>query len=135
MKLKVERIPDEPIIIATLSGDITPETVMEMFAQSAYWADKLGGRVYRITDIRSTEISFPDLVVVLASCAHRQPGSPSDSRICGVLVGTHGWARFFVDSAQQEQYGQLNIPVFESLDEAMTYIREQMALDQAGGNA
>ena len=129
MAVKVEKLPAEPIIIATLSGDLTPEMVKDMFAQSAKLVDEIGGRVYRITDIRLTDISFPDLVVVLADCSHGQPGSPADPRIRGMLVGTHGWSHFFADSIQQEQYGGLNIPIFEDMDQAMAYIHEDMALE------
>jgi hypothetical protein len=126
--VKVEKVPAEPIIIATLSGDLTPEIVQDMFAQSATLVDEIGGPVYRITDIRLTEISFHDLVLVLADCSHGQPGSPADPRIRGMLVGTtHEWSRFFADSLQQEQYGRLNIPIFEELDQAMAYIHEEMA--------
>jgi hypothetical protein len=127
MSIKVEQLPDEPIIVVTLSGDITVEVVQDMFAQCAQLADDMGGRVYRLTDIRLTEITFPELVQVLSKISKGQPGSPSDPRICGVLLGTHGWSRFFVDSLHQEQYGQLNIPIFEEFDAALDYLREQIA--------
>lgn len=128
MSIYVERLPNEPIIIATLSGDLTSDIVQQMFDESSTLMEEIEGKVYRITDIRLTEISFPDLVQVLGRSAHRQPGSPSDPRICGVLVGTHGWSRFFTESLQQEQYGQLNIPIFDDFDAALDYLREQIAL-------
>jgi hypothetical protein len=127
MAVNVDRLPNEPIIIATLSGDLTSEIVQEMFAQSATLLDEIGGYAYRITDIQSADISFPDLVLVLSQSTKGQPGSPSDPRICGVLVGTHEWARFYADSLHQAQYGQLNIPIFDDFDTAMAYLREQMA--------
>ncbi len=130
MAVIVERIPDQPIIVAVLSGDITSEMVQEMFAQSAALADEIGEQAYRITDIRLSEISFSDLVVVLADSASGQPGSPSDPRIHGVLVGTHGWSKFFVTSAHQAQYGEMNIPIFEDMETAQAYIRERMMLDR-----
>ncbi len=126
MAVKVEQIPGQPIIIATLSGDITTQMVHDMFAQSARLVDQIGGTVYRITDIRQTEISFPELVQVLADSAKGQPGSPTDPRIRGMIVGTHGWSHFFVDSAEQDQYGTMKIPIFESLEDAFASIYSQM---------
>lgn len=128
MAVKVERLPNEPVIVVTLSGDLNAQIVQDMFDKSAQFMDEIDGRVYRITDIRATEISFPDLVQVLSRSTSGQPGSSSDPRICGVLVGTHGWSRFFSESLQQAQYGHLNIPIFEAIDDAMAYIREQIAL-------
>ena len=34
--------------------------------------------------------------------------------------------QMFSAAAKQKQYGELNIPVFASLEEAMAYIREEM---------
>lgn len=130
MAVKVEQVGSEAIIVATLSGDLDLEMVTEMFAQSAKLIDEIGGRVYRITDIRLTEISFANLVLVLAESAGSQAGSPRDPRIRGMLVGTHGWSRFFTESLQQTQYGQLKIPIFQDIDSALDHIHEQMALER-----
>jgi hypothetical protein len=62
----------------------------------------------------------------LADSAKGQPGSPTDPRIRGMIVGTHGWSHFFVDSAEQDQYGTMKIPIFESLEDAFASIYSQM---------
>ncbi len=130
-QLKVEKLPDEPIIIATLAGDLSIEIVREMYAQTAQLLADHDGILYRITDIRATEIDFSELVNVLASFTENLPGSPTDPRISGVLVGTHGWSEFFTQSAQQEQYGAVNITVFEELEVALAHLRAQIEAEHA----
>lgn len=127
MSLKVERLQQESIVLATLTGTVTPELITEMYAQSAALADEIGGHVYRITDVRECDISFSDLLLALAEASEGQPGSPTDPRITGMLVGTNQMSLMFSKSAEQDQYHNMNIPHFNEMDQAMAYIREQMA--------
>jgi hypothetical protein len=127
MPVKVERIPAKPILIATLTGHVTLELVQEMFEQSARLADEIGGHLYRITDVRDIDTTFSDLVMILAEASSKeQPGSPTDPRFTGMLVGSHQWVKTFSQSIQQRQYGSLNIPLFEDMEAAMSYVQQQM---------
>ena len=127
MPVTVERVPGKPIIIGTLRGHVTVELVKEMFEQSAKLADEIGEHVYRITDVSNVELTFKDLVMALANASsQKQPGSSADPRFTGMLVGSHKWSQMFSESIQQEQYGKMNIPLFEDVDAAMAYIEEKM---------
>jgi hypothetical protein len=127
MPTRVERVPGKPILIATLTGQITAELLKEMFEQSARLADGMGDRIYRITDVSNVEVDFGGLVLALATASsEKQPGSSADPRFIGMLVGSHKWSQIFAESIKQEQYGHINIPLFEGMDAAMTHIEEQM---------
>jgi hypothetical protein len=133
MPLTVERLPGEPIVVARFTGKVTAELVHEMFAESARFADEIGDRVHRISDVSDIETTFSDLILILAEASHGQPGSPSDPRFQGTLVGANAWAKMYSDSLQQQQYGQLNIPVFDTFDAALAHIRSQIKDQTASG--
>lgn len=127
MAVKVERVPGQPILIATLTGLVTGELVQEMFEQSAGLADQIGGHLYRITDVRNIDTTFGDLVRILKEASsHNQPGSSADPRFSGMLVGSSQWVKIFSQSLQQRQYGSLTIPLFDEMEAAMAYIQQQM---------
>ena len=127
MAVKVEQVPAKPILIATLTGYVSLDLVQQMFEQSAKLADEIGGHLYRITDVRDIESSFSDLVMILAEAASKQqPGSSTDPRFTGMLVGSHKWVKAFSENIQQRQYGSLNIPLFDTMEAAMFYIEQQM---------
>jgi hypothetical protein len=128
MGITVERIPGEPILVATLSGDVTADHVRSMFERSAKLAEQIEGRVYRITDLSAIKTKFSDLVEALAQASKGQPGSSSDPRFCAVIVGDNQWSRMYSEGLKQEQYGKYNIPLVSSLEDAMDYIREQQKI-------
>jgi hypothetical protein len=99
-----------------------------MYAQSAALADEIGDTVYRITDARGSDTNFSYLVVMLAEASQGQPGSPSDPRIHGMLLGSREWSVMFSQSIQQAQYGKMKVPRFVKMEDAMAYIRQQMAI-------
>ncbi len=127
MAVKVEQVPDKPILIATLTGYVSLDLVQQMFEQSAKLADEIGGHLYRITDVRDIDTSFSDLVMILAEASSKkQPGSPADPRFTGMLVGSHKWVKAFSENIQQRQYGSLNVPLVDTMEAAMLYIEQQM---------
>jgi hypothetical protein len=127
MSVKVERVPNEPVIIATLVGPVTAETVHEVFEKSARLAEQIPGRVYRITDVRFSTTTFKDMATILKEAASQQEGSAADPRFCGMLVGSHEWSRMYSKNLQNE--GGFSVPVFDSFDEAMRFVAEQRETD------
>ncbi len=125
MPIHFEWMEGEPILLASLSGKVTPEMIYQLYEESARLADE-AGHAYRITDVSDLDGSFGDLVLVMAKAASGQPGSPSDPRITAVLVGSEMLVRIYAEGLRQEQYGKLNVPLFANHDEALVYLREQM---------
>jgi hypothetical protein len=130
MSVKVERIPGEPVIVATLVGKVTAELVLEMFEQSARLAAQIPGQVYRITDVRLSTTTFHEMVTILAeACRQKHTASSADPRFCGMLLGSHEWSQMYSESLKQDQHGKLNLPVFTSFNEAMQYITHHREIE------
>ena len=122
MPVKVEKLPDKPVIILTYEGHMDVETVKSAFSQSAVIASSLDGIVYRISDVRNSEGNFTDVVNVIKAIRVNTVGSSADPKIKGVFVGNNQFARMYADFLKQEQFGITNIPFFKTLDEALDYI-------------
>jgi hypothetical protein len=128
MTFTIEMLPDEPIVICTMSAQFNP-----MRDYGAFW-QQLGailkdkeGPIYRITHLKTDQIEFSDMVLALAAEAKSgMPGSLTDPRIRSVLVNRSLLAQMAVESIQQEQYGQLETPLFGTLDEALAHVRSQL---------
>jgi hypothetical protein len=123
MPISVERLPGEPIIVAKLSGVITPELIVPFFEECTRLAETIEGRVYRISDVSQVQISYSDLMQVLASSIGT-PGSSLDPRFYVLMVGPHAWLQLYTDSLKQ--HGSAFVPIFDSLDDALAYVREHL---------
>ncbi len=122
MPVKVEKLPDLPVIILTYEGHMDVETVKSAFSQSAIIAASIDGIVYRISDVRNSEGGFTDVVNVVKAIRVNALGSSADPKIKGVFVGNNQFARMYADFLKQEQFGITNIPFFQTLEEALEYI-------------
>lgn len=126
MAFKVERLPNEPIIVVTWqmpvdTGKETPQTFVDI--------DALIGpdeTVYCITDLRAVNIDFGTLVTAMAAQRVKAPGSPSDPRLRSSLVGTGMLWEIASRGAKQLQYGGLDIPLYSSLEDALANAREKI---------
>jgi hypothetical protein len=127
MPVQVTRLPGEPIIHAVLTGFVGEAEVLEMFRLSAKLAQDMPGTVYRVTETRNPQTSFSDMVLILRDLSENHPGSTSDPRFVGVLAGVDEATRFVAESSQQQQYGQVSVPLFGSADEALAYLRKKIA--------
>ena len=123
MSVKVEKLPDLPVIILTYEGHMDVETVKSAFIQSADIAATIDGTVYRISDVRKGEGSFADVINVIKAIRASALGSSADPKIKGVFVGGHQLARMYADFLKQEQFGSTAIPFFQTLEEALEFIR------------
>jgi hypothetical protein len=126
MPVRVEKLPDEPVLVITYEGHLDVETVKSAFTQSAALAAKIDGAVYRISDVRKGEGDFIDLMQIMAQVRAGIPGSSADPKIKGIFVGTHYMARLYADLMRQEQFGGIQIPFFKTVEEALDYIHVEM---------
>ena len=123
MSVRVEKLPDQPVIILTYQGHMDVETVKSAFVQSAVIADTINGTVYRISDVRKGEGNFADVVNIIKAIRESALGSSADPKIKGIFVGGHQMVRLYADILKQEQFGATNIPFFKTMEEALEYIR------------
>ncbi|HEC22199.1 MAG TPA: hypothetical protein ENI95_04710 [Chloroflexi bacterium] len=126
MSFTVQRLPNEPILIVT-RFDATPSDLLQIFQQSLELSEDIEGTVYRIHDISRVDLDFGTMVAGMANASEKRKGSMRDPRFQDILVGGHELIRLASAAFQQEQYGNLTIPFFESLEEALDYARKQIA--------
>jgi hypothetical protein len=128
MQLKVEQLPGEPIIIASVNAGPGSDTASDLYKQIADLVDRWPGRMFVIYDVRKLKTSgWGHTLGVLVRATAKTPGSPSDPRIRAVLVGTSERAKESADTLQTDLWGKLNIKLFDDLDKAMVYTRGQIA--------
>lgn len=122
MPVTVERLDDQPIILATFTGEIDVEMVKTMFQRSAEIQSEIGTPIYRITDVREIETSLMNLLSIVREASQNVPGSPLDPNITGMFVGTNKWVRLFQNTLDEQEYGSISIPAFSSMDDALAHI-------------
>lgn len=131
MPVQITRLDGEPIIHCLVTGKASATDIAVMFARCAELSADIAGRVYRVTEIRDITTSFYDVMLVLRQMSDGRPGSTTDPRFFGVMVGDDEVVRLIAASSQQEQYGRMNVPLFSSVDDALAFIRAKMAAEPA----
>lgn len=126
MPIRVEIMPDEPIVMYIYEGQITSDDVLNARRQVMDAINAASGLVVRINDTRRAALSFSDGLNVLATMTRDVPGSARDGRVVDVAVAGDQLVNFLTESLSQEQYGAINVPIFGTLDEALTFARERI---------
>ena len=127
MPASVTRVPNEPIVIVTITPPPDPahevskvaHTIATMFREET-------GPIYRVNDFTAVNLSFGELVVGLGLEAKGDPGTFTDPRIKTIFVGTSDMVELGAKSARQEHYGGLDILLFATLEDALAHIRAEL---------
>lgn len=129
MPIEIIKLEDEPIVITTMTGKVTAEDLAGIYQVSMEYIDEDTPYLYRITDVRNATSSFPEMTKINVE-AREKIGAISDSRIRKIVaVGSNQWSEMYREAIQRWSHGRLEIPVFTTLEEALTYVRE---LDRQG---
>ncbi len=123
MPVTVERVVGKPIIILHYSGFLDVETVKSAFAQSAVLAEQIEGTIYRIADVSKADGTFQEVMGIIKAVRDGSPGSPLDTRIRVIFVGTNQLVQFYTNAVKN--MGATPMPVFHSLEDALQYIEIQ----------
>ena len=124
MPVKIDPLPDEPIVIVTFEGHIDLDTVRNMFIETAAIFAKFEGDVYRIADIRTADTDFVDIVKMIKAIRDGLPASSIDPRMHGIFVGRNQFARMYADF--MKQMGSKPIPIFVTMEDALEYAHLQL---------
>lgn len=122
MPIFVERLSDDPIVIAHLSGHLSIEDILTMFEETVRLTEDVTGRVYRITNVLEAESTFPEIMAIIKQAGNGGRGSTSDPNIKAVFVGTNHWIDFTRRALSQPQYGGINMSLFHTVEEALEFI-------------
>lgn len=127
MAYTVEKLGNEPIILVTLIGEVNQSDGQQAFVEIAETIQSIDGHAYVIHDFRRYEVDFATIVRGLAMQTKGTPGSASDPHASTIIVGTSEMAKLVSEALKQEQYGSLKVPAFDSMDDALSYIRQQIS--------
>lgn len=122
----VKRLKDEPIVVLKITyplEDAVQETIDSDHAV-AELGKEIEGRYYRIADMLGLELSWNDVLSWLAQQKKASPGSINDPRIVNLLVSDTSMTKNSAQFAGQEQYGSVNIKVFDTVEEAIVHARK-----------
>lgn len=128
MPYKIEKLPNEPVLVFTLWGAFDILNDQESISQRVVeLISGIEGSYYIIDDYSGlANVNFGDMVAVMAEQTKSNlPGSVMDPRAKHVLVGSNDMIEFAAKSFDQDQYGAANLTIFGSLDEALAHIRSQ----------
>src|SRR5687767_12851994 len=120
MTFKFERLPNEPIVIGTISNPYhAMDDAMGLAVELNKVLEEMPGQIYYVADMAELNVSFAELTVGLAT-AYRTPGSPYASpRLKTFPIGSAAMIKFGVEAAsQQSNYGKQEIQLYGSREEA-----------------
>ncbi|MCU0512823.1 MAG: hypothetical protein MUE40_09660 [Anaerolineae bacterium] len=132
MPVTVYRLENEPILIATFTGEVNGDVIVEMFRRSDALLRDDDALVYRVSDFRQATTSALAVLTILKAVVVGGPGSPRDPRIKGVMLGDNQWVKVGQDTLKNPAFGGMNIPLFARMGDAMTHIRVQIARSHSG---
>ncbi|MEL6272956.1 MAG: hypothetical protein AAFU54_03235 [Chloroflexota bacterium] len=132
MPIEFEHVENEPLLIAVQATEYDPAGDAALTREHLQQLlDNHSGQVYYIPDVTGMEASFSDLVVGLAESFNRKQNNNIffDPRLHILAVATNPIVKLAAKAgAQQDQYGNARLMVFDSREEALAYAREQVAL-------
>ncbi len=94
MPVTVERLSNEPILVATLTGYVTVDDIREIYLQSKPLIGDASGTFYRITDVREANSNFLEMAKAIQLARQSGAASTSDNQIRVTFVGTTTWIEF-----------------------------------------
>lgn len=128
MSMTVEHLEGENIVVVTYDGDADlDQAIAQAQSEIAILLDHHAGIFYRIDDLSKVQMDWNAFVIGIAAATRPVPGSMTDPRIRGVLVGDYDMARMASSSMKQKQYGATDTPIFATRDEALAYIHQSRA--------
>ncbi len=128
MSMTVEHLEGENIVVVAYDGDADlDQAIAQAQAEIATILNNHEGIFYRIDDLSKVQMDWNAFVVGIATATRPVPGSMTDPRIRGVLVGDYDMARMASSSMKQQQYGATDTPIFATRDEALAYIHQSRA--------
>jgi hypothetical protein len=130
---RVTRLLDLPVIVAKLV--IPPRLDVEnlfreIAAEVLPHIEAANGPLYRINDLSAFDLIpiFSAVVRGLAFETQQLPGTSSDPRLIPMFVGKGRDAQLIVNALKQDQYGNYDVPLFPTLDQALERIRGERAI-------
>ncbi|MDX2161969.1 MAG: hypothetical protein SF162_11640 [bacterium] len=126
------RLPGEPIILVRYEGTVTVEDIHAATPEVDRLLHELGGTLYLIIDAAQATSNFQQMIAILrtpSALLIAEPGRivPPDLKVHMLLVNNSGMAKLYSSAINQVQFGQLKVPLFRTLEDALTAARTAIA--------
>ncbi len=128
MTVTIKQVPAENIIIVEYQAPFEPRVdIRQAQAEIARIIEANDQMLVRIDDLTRSGMTWSQFIEGIDEATQGVPGSMTDPRISGVLVGDGELLSMASESMKQEQYGSTETPTFSNLDEALAYARTRKA--------
>lgn len=126
MSYSFKLLPDEPILIATISASFNQKYELDPYLnETAYILEGLDQPIYYIADVSETKVSIFQDFLTAFNRAFRGAGAivnhPNLRK--PIFVSTDPLIKLGARGLNAEIYGNLSVPVFDTLEEALAYAR------------
>lgn len=126
MSVRVEKLEDR-ILLHIVEGDETYNDVDLSERQDLMLCQDIHGPVFRIIDARDWLPDFSSHMMVIAEIARLKRHEHGD--FYDVIVSRDEMIRFGAQSMAQTQYGNLDVPVFDDFESAISYVHELLRVE------
>jgi hypothetical protein len=129
MTIIVEKYPDEPIIVATMTPPMSfYQEMPSMFAQILRLRDTIQGhsKYYAVIDMTGIRASFPEILFSLGEARKASQKRRPDLPIGLHLVGSGELFEMVANALSQIQYGGYSAPLHKSIEDALKAVRADM---------
>jgi hypothetical protein len=123
MAISVGRHPDLPVLLFTYSGAINLQDMINAYKESLYLLKPDDPLMYRVVHVESLESNFADILKMAQSSASTAPNEERPMAL--IVVGHDKWTKLYLQLMSQRQFGGTAIPCFQTVEQALEYVREQ----------
>ena len=130
MTIIVEKLPGEPIIVATMSEPMEYyDEIPKMFERILELRDTIQGvpKYYTIISMTGIKAGFTEIVFSLGEARKTSQKRRADLPIGLHLVGTGDLFEMVANALSQRQYGGYAAPLYTTLSDALAAIRSDIA--------
>jgi len=120
---KVERLPDEPIIIVTPPNNVTFENARQHETAIRALMGQIDGHVYLIVDCTACRISLDDAAHILRDATERQDYLWYDKRLTFIFVAHFSIANLFRHAWMRLPIDRVEVPMYETVSDALEFVR------------
>ena len=129
MSYSIKRLSREPIIILTSETVPDEAALREHIAATANLLRPFE-HTYVVIDNRKINIDFATLIHLLKVHQEGGRGTIADPNITPVFVGSESMIRLMRDALAQQNHNGRNIPLLQSMEAALEFIRKRIAIDR-----
>ena len=131
MTISIERLPEEPIIVATLAEPMNhQEEGPRMFQRLAEIRNTEMvdySHYYIVIDTNGVKTGFSDIVIMLSEMRNARQRHEGGQPVKVILVGSGQMIELATSAMGQAQYGGYGGRLFTSLGEALDSVRAELA--------